>query len=157
MCWKCDNPHATTDDYLELIRGVIDRSGWFVQAVGAGRRQPPFAYTVGLTGLGRPELVVTGLKHIQAHELLDGLAHHWVHHTGDVVRPGDHVPLRDHPDIEVVAVAEPSVHLVFASALFGPAVSAHQLVWADDRGRWPWEVGFRGNQSVLGPRATGAA
>lgn len=32
-------------------------------------------------------------------------------------------------------------------------VQAVQLVWADDRGRWPREVGHRGPQPVLGPRA----
>lgn len=153
MCWQCDNPDATTDDYLDLVRGVIDRSGWFVQAVGAGRWQPPFAYTVGLTELGIPELLVTGLKHQVAHELLNGFAHHWVHHTGGSARPGERLRLLDQPAIEVVAVSEPSVHLVFAGLIYGPSLSAHQLVWADDRGRWPWEVGFRGNQAVLGPRA----
>jgi hypothetical protein len=32
-----------------------------------------------------------------------------------------------------------------------------QMVWADDRDRWPWERGFRGRrggQPVLGPRTT---
>ncbi|MGQ0778962.1 MAG: DUF4262 domain-containing protein [Pseudonocardiales bacterium] len=30
-----------------------------------------------------------------------------------------------------------------AVALFGREFRALQLVWADDRGHWPWERGFR--------------
>ncbi|MGV0838318.1 DUF4262 domain-containing protein [Mycolicibacterium thermoresistibile] len=46
------------------------------------------------------------------------------------------------------------------SDLFGPQVRALQLVWADDRGRWPWERGWmhgRRKQPVLGVRAGGSS
>lgn len=55
--------------------------------------------------------------------------------------------------VEVVDVAEPTVYLVMATATYGPDVRAVQLVYADDRGRWPWQMGFRGDQPVLGPCA----
>ncbi|HVE95523.1 MAG TPA: hypothetical protein VNA67_00795 [Pseudonocardiaceae bacterium] len=38
----------------------------------------------------------------------------------------------------------------------GSDIRALQVVWADDRGPWPWHGGFRGGrggQPVLGPRA----
>jgi hypothetical protein len=47
------------------------------------------------------------------------------------------------------------VHLLRGVDLYGPVVRGMQVVWADDRGRWPWDVGFRssrGGQPVLGPR-----
>ncbi len=53
-------------------------------------------------------------------------------------------------------VAEPGAHLAVAAALNGPRFSAVQLVYADDRGRWPWDVGYRGGrggQPVLGARS----
>jgi hypothetical protein len=40
--------------------------------------------------------------------------------------------------------------------LYGAGIRALQIVHADDRGRWPWETGYRGVkgvQPVLGPRA----
>jgi hypothetical protein len=154
MCWQCDHPEATTDDYLDLVRGIIDRSGWFIQVVERERWRPGFAYTVGLTGLGRPELVVTGQRPREAGTLLNSVAHHLVCHDGGGLRAGGRLPLSDHPEIEVVRVAEPTVHLVMASRIYGPDVRGHQLVYADDRGRWPWETGFRGNQPVLGVRVT---
>jgi Domain of unknown function (DUF4262) len=39
----------------------------------------------------------------------------------------------------------------------GPHFAALQLVYADDRGHWPWDAGFRGGrggQPVLGARST---
>lgn len=65
----------------------------------------------------------------------------------------------DHPDasIEVVDLSAPDVHMVMAVAQYGRDVRGQQLVYADDRGHWPWHVGFRGNQPVLGLRATDAA
>jgi hypothetical protein len=43
-----------------------------------------------------------------------------------------------------------------AVAIEGRDIQAVQLVWADDRGRWPWAKGFddgRRTQPVLGVRA----
>ena len=33
MCWQCDNPDRTTDDYLDLLREIINGHGWAVQFV----------------------------------------------------------------------------------------------------------------------------
>ena len=69
--------------------------------------------------------------------------------------PGEVLPLRGGPVVEIVRVAEPSVHLAVAAALNGPQFAALQLVYADDRGHWPWETRFRGGrggQPVLGAR-----
>ena len=157
MCWMCDNPGATLDDYDDLVRRTISCCGWFVQSVERSRWRPGFSYTVGLTELGRPELLMTGRPAKAALDVLNGVTEHLVHHSGGCLWPGDHVSLCDHPDIEVVQVAEPTVHLVTACRIYGPAVEAFQLVCADDRGRWPWEVGFRGRQPVLGPRSAESA
>ena len=48
------------------------------------------------------------------------------------------------------------MHLNVAAELCGPQLTALQLVYADDRGHWPWDRGFRGGrggQPVLGARA----
>jgi hypothetical protein len=46
-----------------------------------------------------------------------------------------------------------------AMAIAGSAIRAVQLVWADDRGRWPWAPGFDDGirrQPVLGTRTQNA-
>ncbi|KAA1421763.1 DUF4262 domain-containing protein [Nocardioides humilatus] len=153
MCWQCDNPDKTRADYLEMLQGVIDTHGWAVQAVEKDRWRPGFHYTVGLTPFCIPELLVTGMRQREAMDLLNGAAHHLIHHAAPPFIHGDRDQWEHGVSTEAVDVAEPSIHLVMAYELYGPAVRAVQLVYADDHGRWPWEVGFRGRQSVLGPRA----
>lgn len=153
MCWKCDNPDATDADYFAMIQSVINSHDWFVQGVEKDRWRPGFAYTVGLTILGHAELLVTGMTHRASVTFLNGMAHQLVHHRSPAFVAGDLHWWPDGPTIEVVDVAEPTVHLVMAEGMYGPSIRAVQLVYADDHGRWPWEVGFRGNQPVLGPRA----
>ncbi|GAA3512777.1 hypothetical protein GCM10022234_04280 [Aeromicrobium panaciterrae] len=153
MCWKCDNPNATDADYLELIREKISTYGWFIQYVERDRRRPSFAYTVGLTPMGHPELLVTGLTPRRAGNLLNPIAHGLMSHDDPAYVAGERHTWPDRLTVEVVDVAEPTVHLVMANAIYGPLLRAVQLVYADDRGRWPWQVGFRGTQPVLGRRA----
>jgi hypothetical protein len=153
MCRQCDNPDATDEHYLRMIEDKIATYGWCIQGVEKDRWRPGFAYTVGLTPLGHHELLVTGMKHRDAASLLNDLAHHLVCHDGSPFVAGDRQQLKDGMSIEFVDVAEPTVHLVTALSLYGPGIRAVQLVYADDHGRWPWEVGFRGNQPVLGPRS----
>ena len=154
MCWACDHPGATRADYLDHVRTVIARYGWAVQDVERDRVHPPWAYTVGLTTFGQPELVATGLSPRRAADLLNGVAEHLLHAAAP--RPGEQVKLVDGPLIQIVEVAEPTAHLTIAVDLFGPHIRALQVVHADDRGHWPWEPGYRGaqgGQPVLGKLA----
>jgi len=155
MCWECDHPGSTRLGYLDHMRDLIACYGWAVQGVGRDRVHPPWAYTVGLTPNGRPELVVTGLPLARATQLLNDVASHVLHAAAP--RPGEQIPLRGGLVIEIVEVAEPAAHLATAIEFYGPGIRALQLVHADDRGHWPWEVGYRGvrgGQPVLGVRAS---
>jgi hypothetical protein len=154
MCWACDNPGASRRDYLDHVEGVITEEGWAVQAVQADRLRPPMAYTVGLTAHGQPELLVTGMTVRPALDLLNSVACHVLHDTAPA--HGERIPLRGGPVIEIVELRQPAVHLCTAVELYGAGVRGIQLVHADDRGRWPWDRGYRGGrggQPVLGPRA----
>ena len=154
MCWVCDHPDATRADYLERARSLIAKYGWTVQGVERDRMHPPWAYTVGLTRYGEPELVGTGMPLRRAGELLHAVADHVLHASAPA--PGEQVALIDGPLIEIVEVAEPTAHLNLAIDLYGPSVRALQVVHADGRRHWPWDRayrGVRGGQPVLGIRA----
>jgi hypothetical protein len=154
MCWECDHPGATHGDYLEYVSGLIADHGWAVQGVQRDRIRPPWAYSVGLTAYGEPELVVTGLPLRRACGLINDVAAHVLHATAP--RPGEQIPLRGGPLIEIVKMSVPSAHLVTAVEIYGPRLRALQVVHADDRGHWPWDAGYRGvrgGQPVLGERA----
>jgi hypothetical protein len=155
MCWQCDNPGATIDDYLEeVVRKKIRRYGWMIQFVEDDKR--PFAYTIGLHERGLPELLMTGLPARVVGEVLNSTAHMIVDH-GAELEPAMHL---DHVDgflMEVVEVEHPDVHLLMAVNLYGPntKIRALQLVWADDHGRLPWDPRWshgRRRQPVYGLR-----
>jgi hypothetical protein len=155
MCWKCDDPALTPEEYLARMARLVQQHCWVVQGVRGERGRPPWSYTVGLTSHQRPELVATGLPASRAAALLDGVAAHLVHAAAPP--PGEQVRLVSGPLVEFVEVDHPEVHLVMAHALYGPAVRGLQVVWADDRDHWPWDPSFRGRrggQPVLGRRAT---
>jgi Domain of unknown function (DUF4262) len=99
------------------------------------------------------ELLVTGMPLPRAAALLNAVAAHAVH--AEPPTSGEQVALVGGPVVEFVGIAHPEVHLLRGVDLYGPVVRGMQVVWADDRGRWPWDVGFRssrGGQPVLGPR-----
>lgn len=157
MCWMCANPNATREDYLNHVGRTIATNGWAVQAVERDRLRPPFSYTVGLTAYGKPELVVTGMQARRSAELLNDVASHVLH--APEPEPGEQIPLIGGPLIEFVEVEVPQAHLFLVAEFFDDPGRALQVVHADDRGHWPWEVGYRGlkgGQPLLGPRAIAA-
>jgi Domain of unknown function (DUF4262) len=154
MCWECDNPGSTRLDYLDHMRHLVDLHGWAVQGVERSGDRPPWAYTVGLTPHGKPELCVTGLPVRRAACLLNDIAGHVL--LAAPPRPGEQIALHGGPVIEIVEVTVPTAHLAMAIEFYGPQVRALQVVHADDRGHWPWDVGYRGvrgGQPVLGRRS----
>lgn len=151
MCRQCEDPDRP--GYLDRLREGVADQGWLVQGVDASGSYPPWAYTIGLSECGLPELVVTGLPVLVAANLLNDLASHSLHDSPPT--PGERIPLRGGRLIEAVPLAEPSVHLVFAVALYGPEIRALQLVHADSQGSFPWSPSYRGGrggQPVLGER-----
>ncbi|AQT82247.1 hypothetical protein B1R94_27885 [Mycolicibacterium litorale] len=152
MCWMCDHPGSTVTDYLDEVRSTILRRGWAVQYVE--NPQLPYAYTVGLTDYQVPELLITNASPQRASRILNRSAEHVL--RGTQLTAGRQFTLCGGPMLEVVDVEHPDVHLAMAVALYGDAVRAQQLVWADGRGRWPWAADFcdrESRQPVLGIRA----
>ena len=153
MCWKCDNPNGTTKDYLDELRRMMKaHHGWAVQFVEHDSR--PFAYTVGLSNRGLPELLITGLNPEVSTRVLNSIAHRMAD-DGAFLVPAMHIDYEDRFLIEVVELDHPGVHLKFAVEICGADLRALQLVWADNWGRFPWDANWshgRRRQPVLGTR-----
>lgn len=153
MCLMCDNPELTGEAYLDWVRERVARNRFVVQSVAGTVRSAEFSYSVGLTAHGLSELIVLGLRHTAAAPLL----HTWADYMLDekLVLPGE--TMECGPQLlEAVEVTRPQDHLLVAVELYGEAVRALQLAWANHRGRWPWEPGHRarrGGQPLLGERA----
>ena len=151
MCWECDRPGGTRLDYLGHMCGVIAQHGWAVQGVERDRIHPPWAYTVGLTARGRPELVVTGMQLDRAAQLLNDVAAHVVHAAAP--SPGEQIALDGGPVIEIVKVANPAARLMMAVDLYGHITAPVGLSAADCKaeasspaGNWPLASRFRGGR-----------
>jgi hypothetical protein len=152
MCWLCDHPTATTHDYLEVLREKVRRDGWAVQYIEDARM--PFAYTVGLSDWGLPDVMITSVSKPRAWRLVNAVARRAM--DGDAMDPGTRITLPGGPQVEFVVVDRPDVHMCWALNYARFPVRAVQAVWADGHGRWPWSPDFcdgRRIQPVLGLRA----
>src|SRR5262249_32222391 len=109
MCWQCDNPDRTIEDYFDEVRETIRKHGWMVQYVESDRT--PFAYTIGLHDWGLPELLITAVSPQRATRLLNAVARDAV--TGGTLTPGQQIKLSAGPLVEIVEMSHPDAHLNF--------------------------------------------
>jgi hypothetical protein len=137
MCWKCDHPEATMQEWLDLIYERVQQCGWVVQFVESD--QMPFAYTIGLHPRGLPELLVTGMPPQRANLVLNSVAQYLV--KGGRPVPGERMLIGGELLLDFVQVEHPDAHLKFAVSIYGP-LKALQLVWPDDHGHRPWCAEF---------------
>ncbi len=107
--------------------------------------EPAFGYTVGLFGLGHPELVVVGLSSEGTHRMLNGAADLVVH--GRDLVPGEVVRHDDGQPVFVVEVVPNPGEILFSANRFYQrpdeySVPAFQLTWAHRNGSFPWDDAY---------------
>lgn len=136
------------DDFFDEQSEIIGRFGWAVVHVLPGDDDPPgtvpFAYTVGLTGYGFPELTIAGLPTEIGHVLLNEVAGR-VRDEGLLLGHGQRLRgLIDGQPVRIVA-GDPTEVLFPGAALMrygDDRVSLLQITWPDPGGRFPWESGY---------------
>ena len=141
------------------IADLIRRHGWAIQAIDTGTCTAPgcgcpetdgpaFAYTVGLFGLGHPELLIFGLPASTAAHVLNQLGTRI--RAGNTVVPGVEVAVADFPSQIIPEEVPNSGDIVFSANRFyqrppEASVPVLQLTYKDSAGRFPWEPGFNGS------------
>jgi hypothetical protein len=135
---------AWLDQEDARLAQIIRTHRFAVQYVWSGDEpdEPGFGYTVGLFGLGHPELVVTGLDHHVSHGLLNRVARMVV--DGRNLVPGEVIQDDTGQDIVTVEVLPNPAEVLFSANRFYErpdefSVPAFQLTWADAAGRFPWD------------------
>jgi hypothetical protein len=120
---------------------------WAVQFVGPGDdpAEPSFGYTVGLFGLGHPELVIVGLGCDNTHGILQRVAR-MVADGRDLVA-GELLQWSDWGGLIVVEqVPNPGEVVLSANRFYErPAefsVPAYQLTWSHADGSFPWDEAY---------------
>jgi hypothetical protein len=133
---------------MDLLR-KIDAFGWTVIGVSApvgDVPSAPFAYTIGLSRLGVPELFVSGLPSRVAGSILNDLGR--LAKGGTSLRSGrlddvlaNDVPLELRPFDESRA-QEFLGQLIWFTDTFADGImpSVMQVVWPDKNGHFPWDA-----------------
>jgi hypothetical protein len=133
--------------FLRQQDALIARYGWAVTMVEPTPTEPctPFAYTVGLTAHGQPELVIAGLDPLIAQALLGDLAARVLKHDLQLTH-GQHL----HDLIagyDAVLVDGPITDDLYPGTGIGRYGADHvrlrQIVWPDRNGRFPWNPRLR--------------
>ncbi len=138
---------AWLDQYAQVIAQHIRETGVYLQYVLGDPQQhrTSLCYTVGLFGIGHPELLVTGLSTQTAGALLNHVAQEV--YAGRQLVPGEVLAFEDWPHRVVVEEVPNPGEIVFVANRHydRPAeysVPAVQLTTDDRWGRFPWEVGY---------------
>jgi hypothetical protein len=124
----------------------IDTIGWSVVYVFPTATSPgaPFAYTVGLTEHGFPELVIAGLPAEISHSLLNDLAGR-VYDRAERFTAGQRISdlIKGY---EAVIVEGPATEELYPGAAYRrygrERVTLQQVVWPDGGGRFPWHDNY---------------
>ena len=103
------------------LAAVLREHRWAVQWVGPGAEsgQPPFAYTIGLFGLGHPELVVSGVGPAVARGMLNWAAALVV--AGRDLVPGEELSRETGGRLVVEVLPQPRRDRVRREPLVSPA------------------------------------
>jgi hypothetical protein len=134
---------AWLDQEDARLAQVIRTHRWAVQYVGAGEAadEPGFGYTVGLFGLGHPELVVVGLGYEACTGVLNRVARMVL--DGRNLVPGEVLPDDDGQGLFTEVVPNPGEILFSANRFYERpdeySVPAFQLTWAHPGGIFPWD------------------
>ena len=118
------------------------------------RRQTPFGYTIGLFGMGHPELLVFGLDSRTTGLLLNDVADR-VRGGSDIV-PGELLEFAGWSHRVLVESVPNPGEIAFAANRFyqrpdAVSVDVLQLTYDDRNGRFPWEDGYE-NAVWIQPR-----
>jgi hypothetical protein len=146
---------AWLDQEDTRVTQAIRRRGWFIQYVLSCRRtmpggdrghleDPPFAYTVGLFGMGHPELLIVGVSPITASSVLDALGER-IRAGADIV-PGELITSEDWQRRIITEQVPNPGEIAFAANRHYWRPPAHsvlvlQLSYDDEAGRFPGEPG----------------
>ncbi|MFI7208458.1 DUF4262 domain-containing protein [Micromonospora aurantiaca (nom. illeg.)] len=135
------------EDFMRRQGEMIDRVGWSVTLVhpsGDDDTGSPYAYTVGLTAHGYPELLIAGLDPAISQQLLNDLAarvYDRAERFSHGQRIGDLIAGYDAAIID----GEPTEQMCPGAAIarYGQEqVRVQQIVWPDPDGRFPWDDGY---------------
>ncbi len=122
------------------VQGVFPTVEDTMRRKAEGRPVPaPFAYTIGMTGKGLPELAVSGLDQETMAVILNLAGE--VHQVNEIL-VGSELPLPLMTEVRMRIIDAPEIVAGIAQAVYPDSdLQFRQVVWPDDDGRYPGEPG----------------
>jgi hypothetical protein len=146
---------AWIDQQIAEMAATIRRHGWAIQYVSGGActypgcdcsddEGPSFAYTIGLFGMGHPELLILGVDPATASGVLNTLGERI--RSGEALIPGQLVSCDGWPHRIIPEEVPNPGDIVLGANDFYRRPQTHsvpvlQLSYDDLSGRFPWEEG----------------
>lgn len=137
-----------------MITTNIARDGLHIQHVFGSENSPPFSYTIGMTNIGAPELIVFGLP----PEVVHGAIMEYFNQLRMCHRPKDGRMIKDLWDVtmllETVEKDEAAPYTVQADAYFednGKKPTYKQMLWPDQGGKYPHQYGYNRDYRAIQP------
>jgi hypothetical protein len=133
------------DRFIRRMEQRIDQQGWAVLThfPADDHAHASFAYTIGLTAQGGPEVIIAGLDPTLSEHLLNDLARRVVERAQRFTAGQRISDVLDGYD--AVLVEGPAAGVLRPAAAYvrygENVVRLLQVVWPDARGRFPWEPG----------------
>lgn len=138
---------AWLDQEDQRTAQIIRKHGTYNQYVigDEDQRHPSFAYTIGLFGIGHPELLIVGVDHLTAGAVLNDVAAR-VRGGADLV-PGEILGFDGWQHRALVEVVPNPGEIVFGANRFfrrpdEASVPVYQLTLDDTGGRFPGQTGY---------------
>lgn len=146
---------TVAEDLIEQnILDHIATYGWHVVHILGEDDLPPYSYTVGLYAtFQKPEIILLGLPHETAHELLSLMVERL--RQGDTFTSGEptHGLIKGHPCIFMPVDTEHYHHYVGCARWYyeGNDFPLLQCCWPFKDGHMPWENGISAETTVTQP------
>ena len=137
--------------YKRQIESIINEVGWAVQGVFStpDHPGPSFAYTIGLTAKGHPELIMSGLPLKYLQGWLNIFAEKALNSPFGFA-PGQRIDLSDKKSF--IVIEAPAAEVGIAELVYARPIRVLQLVWHDKKGRWPTDPDYDDPpQNLFGP------
>ncbi|MGK5677609.1 DUF4262 domain-containing protein [Actinoplanes sp. URMC 104] len=137
---RAASAQARRNLYLQQTQDAIDAFGWAIQMQHPmpGSTAPAYGYTVGLTALQLPELLISGLPDALTAQLLNEAARL---HVMDPYTAGGIA--RGCASVELRVVDAPHAPITAARQLYPNATpTCLQLLWPDNQGSYPGDPGW---------------
>ena len=127
------------------IHQNVEQHGLHIQYVFADENTPSFIYTIGMTNLGAPELIMFGLPPEAVHDAIN----QFFQEISLQARPKDEKSISDLWSVtmllEEVDACVASEYTIQCEQYFqgtGKRPKYKQMVWPDEAGKYPNQKGF---------------